>query len=150
VGSVSSNNTIIHASGSIARVERAFATQIDDFTLNGRAVYAPTKDPSVPDNLGGLIANVGGLNNVVVYHPQSVHSSATAQRVATGPGGGFTPSELRTAYDMNSLIATANGAGQTVAIFELDGYSASDVNQYLSFYGLGAAKYSNVLVDGAT
>jgi kumamolisin len=99
-----------------------------------------------------LIANVGGLNNVVVYHPLGLRNSATSQtsqRAATGPGG-YTPSELRTAYDMNPLIATANGAGQTVAIFELDSYLPSDVNQYLSFYGLGAPKYSNVLVDRAT
>jgi len=139
VGSVSPNNTLIHASGSVARVENAFQTQIDDFTLNGRTVFAPTKDPTVPNNLGGLIANVGGLNNVVVSHPLGLHSSATSQtsqtsqRAATGPGGGYTPSELRTAYDMYPLIATANGAGQTVAIFELAGYLPSDVNQYLSF-----------------
>jgi kumamolisin len=69
---------------------------------------------------------------------------------ATGPGGGFTPSELRTAYDMNALISSADGAGQTIALFELDGYEASDVDQYLGYYSLGSAKYSDVLVDGAT
>jgi subtilase family serine protease len=42
------------------------------------------------------------------------------------------------------------GAGQTTAIFELDGYDPSDIATYLSTYNLGSAKYSNVLVDGAT
>jgi hypothetical protein len=150
VQSVSPNNTLISASGSVAKVESAFETQIVDFSLDGRTVYAPTQEPSVPEELGNLITYVGGLNNVGVFRPAGLHSPVTAQRQATGPGGGFTPSELRTAYDMHSLISSADGTGQTVAIFELDGYLPADVDQYLSFYGLGAPKYSNVLVDGAT
>jgi kumamolisin len=150
VQSVSPNNTIIHASGTVATVQNAFQTQIEDFTLDGRTVYAPTNEPSVPDEVGNLIANVGGLNDVIVYHPLGLNKSAQSQVPATGPGGGYTPSELRAAYDMNPLISAADGTGQTAAIFELDGYLPADVNQYLSFYGLGAPKYSNVLVDGAT
>ncbi|WIG59094.1 MAG: Chitinase [Ktedonobacterales bacterium] len=144
VSSVSSNRTLIDASGSASAVERAFNVQIGDYSYHGRSVYAPTKEPSVPSTLAGLILNIGGLDNVAVYRP----ASPLAPR--TGPGGGYTPSELRTAYDMNSLISSADGTGQTVAIFELDGYKSSDVNAYLSNYSLGSAKYSNVLVDGAT
>lgn len=70
---------------------------------------------------------------------------------ATGPDGGYTPTELRTAYDENPLISNGDtGAGQTTALFELDGYNPSDISTYLSAYNLGPAKYSNVLVDGAT
>jgi subtilase family serine protease len=150
VSAVSSNRTLIDASASVATVERAFDTTIADFTLNGRSVYAPTVEPSVPNNLAGLILNIAGLDNVAVYHPQGLSQTMQAGMPNLGPGGGYTPSELRTAYDMNSLISSANGTGQTVAIFELDGYLPSDVNTYLSQYSLGSAKYSNVLVDGAT
>lgn len=150
VSSVSSNRTLIDASASVATVERAFDTTIADFTLNGRSVYAPTVEPSVPSNLAGLILNIAGLDNVALYHPQGLGQAIQARMPNLGPGGGYTPSELRTAYDMNSLISSANGTGQTVAIFELDGYLPSDVNTYLSQYSLGTAKYSNVLVDGAT
>ncbi|HEY7340568.1 MAG TPA: protease pro-enzyme activation domain-containing protein [Ktedonobacterales bacterium] len=151
VHSVSSNRTLIDASGSVATVERAFQTSISNYSVHGRSAYAPTVEPSVPDALSGMIVNIGGLDNVGVYtHAPIVQSRATGPRAGSGPGGGYTPSELRTAYDMNSLISSANGTGQTVAIFELDGYKTSDVNAYLSNYGLGSAKYSNVLVDGAT
>lgn len=144
VGSVSSNNTLINVSGSTAKVEKAFATSISDYTYEGRSVHAPTVEPSVPPRLAGMILSISGLDNVARYRPES------RQVAATGPGGGYTPTELRTAYDANSLLSSADGTGQTVAIFELDGYKASDINSYLSNYSLGAAKFSNVLVDGAT
>lgn len=144
VSAISANNTLITASGSVATVEKAFATSLSDYAFEGRNVHAPTVEPSVPPRLAGLILSISGLDNVAHYHP------TTSLAPATGPGGGYTPTELRTAYDANSLISTANGTGQTVAIFELDGYKATDVNTYLSNYSLGAAKYSNVLVDGAT
>ncbi len=149
VHSVSSNRTLIDASGSVATVERAFQTNIATYSLHGRTVYAPLVEPSVPDALSGMIVNIAGLDNVGVYTHAPI-LRATGPHAGSGPGGGYTPSELRTAYDMNSLISSATGSGQTVAIFELDGYKASDVNAYLSNYGLGSAKYSNVLVDGAT
>ncbi len=144
VSSVSPNRTLIDASASVAQVEAAFKTTINDYVLNGRSVYAPASEPSVPAALASLILSISGLDNVANYQPRA------SLRPATGPGGGYTPSELRTAYDANSLISSSSGSGQTVAIFELDGYKASDINTYLSQYSLGTAKYSNVLVDGAT
>ncbi|HZC04494.1 MAG TPA: protease pro-enzyme activation domain-containing protein [Ktedonobacterales bacterium] len=161
VRSVSSNHLLIDASGSVARVEAAFQTQIADYTYHGRMVYAPTAEPSVPAALAGMILNVGGLDDVGIYHhagatvAAKTTTSAATLRAATphagsGPGGAYAPSDLRTAYDMNSLIASDNGSGQTVAIFELDSYNSSDINAYLSYYGLGSAKYSNIIVDGAS
>ena len=148
VKSVASNNLLVDASGSVATVEQAFGVTLNDYDINGRTVYSPATDPTVPDTLGSAILNIGGLDNVAKYR----HASITQQaQPATGPGGGFTPTELRTAYDENSLIsAGGTGTGQTTAIFELDGYKSSDVAAYLSNYSLGTAKYSNVLVDGAT
>src|SRR5689334_11588555 len=150
---VAANHLLIDASGSVATVEAAFQTTLASYQVHGRTVYAPTTEPSVPDALTGLIVNISGLNDVGVRtHGPVIHTqSGDAQpHIGSGPGGSYAPSDLRTAYDMNSLISSANGTGQTVAIFELDGYKASDINSYLSYYGLGSAKYSNVLVDGAT
>jgi subtilase family serine protease len=148
VKSVAPNNLLVDASGSVATVEQAFGVTLNDYVINGRTVYSPSADPTVPDALGAVILNVGGLDNVAKYR----HSDVTRQaQPATGPGGGYTPTELRTAYDENSLIsAGGTGTGQTTAIFELDGYKAADVTTYLSNYGLGASRFSNVLVDGAT
>jgi len=151
IKSVSSNHLLIDAAGSVASVNRAFNVTVTDYRVGNRVVHAPTSEPSVPTALAGMIASVGGLDNVANYHPLR-NLSAKGKAVAhTGPGGGYTPSELRTAYDVNPLISNGdNGSGQTVAIFELDSYNPSDVNTYLSNYGLGSAKYSNVVVDGAS
>ncbi len=146
VSSVAPNRQLIDASGSTLAVERAFAVSLGQYNVGSRHVYAPMADPSVPAAIGGMILNVAGLDNVAHYRPLDTPQI----KPNPGPGGGYTPSELRTAYDMNSLISSDNGTGQTVAIFELDGYKASDINTYLSNYSLGSAKYSNVLVDGAT
>src|SRR5689334_10110674 len=128
VHSVAANHLLIDASGSVATVEAAFQTTLASYQVNGRTVYAPTTEPSVPDTLSGLIVNIAGLDDVGVYTHAPIiqnRSRATRPRVGSGPGGGYTPSELRTAYDMNSVISAnhADGTGQTVAIFELDGYT---------------------------
>src|SRR5690242_15689606 len=118
VHSVAANHLLIDASGSVATVEAAFQTTLASYQINGRTVYAPTTEPSVPDSLTGLIVNIGGLDDVGVYtHAPIIQNRGRATRphVGSGPGGGYTPSELRTAYDMNSLISSANGAGQTIA-----------------------------------
>jgi subtilase family serine protease len=147
VGNVSTNHTLIDASGTVAQVEKAFQVNLADYNLNGRKVYAPTNEPSIPTSLNGMILNIAGLDDVAQYrHPQA----SMIAHAGSGPGGGYTPTELRTAYDITSLDGTYDGTGQTVAIFELDGYKSSDVNAYLSNYSLGSSKYSNVLVDGAT
>ncbi|HEY7127299.1 MAG TPA: protease pro-enzyme activation domain-containing protein [Ktedonobacterales bacterium] len=146
VGSVASNHLLVDASGSVAQVERAFQVQIKNYNLNGRSFYAPDRNPLLPTNLSDAIQGVNGLDNMATWHPLLQPHIA-----ATGPGGGFTPSELRTAYDFNGIISNGDqGDGQTVAIFELDGYKASDVTTYESNYGLTGGTFSNILVDGAT
>jgi hypothetical protein len=150
IESIAPNRTLITVAGTVAQVERAFAVTIADYQLDGRTVYAPTAEPSVPASLGGLILAIAGLDNVAHYHPLGLRALTNARTAQSGPGG-YTPGELRTAYHISPLIdAGANGAGQTVALFELDGYQASDVDTYLQQYALGPARYSNVLVDGAT
>lgn len=147
VTSVSPNNALVDASGSVATVEQAFGVTLNDYQLNGRVVYAPTTDPSVPDMLGSAIANISGLNNVPLRH----HAVITQQNKQVPLIKGYTPEQLRAAYDVNLLQSNGGtGAGQTVALFELDGYKPADITTYLNTYHLGTPKYSDVLVDGVT
>jgi kumamolisin len=147
VGSISSNRTLIDVSGSASVVEKAFDVSLSNYSFHSRDVYAPTDEPSVPASLAGMIVSISGLDDVAQYH----HAPLDVKpHVGNGVGGGYDPTDLRDAYDMNSLVSSANGSGQTVAIFELDSYKSSDINTYLSQYGLGSAKYSNVVVDGAS
>ncbi|GCE09704.1 S53 family peptidase [Dictyobacter aurantiacus] len=148
IDAIAPNNLIVDATGTVGMAERAFNITINNYAYLQRTIYAPANDPSVPADLVDIIQCIAGLNNI----PQMHHASVSKRiRPLLGTGGGYTPDELRTAYGVNSLLhAGYNGTGQTIAIFELDGYQPSDVNTYLSTYNLGPPRYSNVFVDGAT
>ena len=110
VRSVSPDNTLIDAGGSVATVQQAFGVQIQDFDLDGRTVHAPVNEPSVPDALGGVIAGIGGMEDVAVAHALGLQHVATpSSRIArerppwVPAPAGYTPSELRNAYEMNQL-----------------------------------------------
>lgn len=91
-----------------------------------------------------MVLNISGLDNVAHYR------HAALQIHTTDPAGGFAPSDIRTAYDINPLLSSVDGTGQTTAIFELDGYLPSDVTTYLNNFNLGSPKFSNVFVDGTS
>ena len=49
---------------------------------------------------------------------------------------------------MNSLTSSYDGSGQTVGLFEFDGFQQSDINQYAQQFGLGSLTPTVVPVDG--
>ena len=66
-----------------------------------------------------------------------------------GPGSGYTADEIAGAYGLSSSYPGDEGQGQTVALFEQQAYSLSDVQTYLACYGIvGQASITNVNVDG--
>lgn len=151
ITSISSNNLLLNVTSSVSVANKAFEIVLNNYALGDRVAFAPNLNPAVPNSMVPFIQNITGLDDVVTYKPHILKIPHKASMRNTGPGGGYTPSELRTAYDVNPLInAGATGSGQTVGIFELDGYNPADINTYLSNYNLGTSKYSNVLVDGAT
>lgn len=152
---VAPNHLFVEASGTIGQIENAFDVQIDDFTYRGRTVYAPVGEPSVPSALTGDIAGIGGLDDVAVLshgpiRPVGPRPGEVQPAVGSGPSGGFIPSDLRVAYDLNPLIdgMGANGSGQTIALVEFDTFVPSDVSTYLSAFGLGGPNWQVVPVDG--
>ena len=149
------NRTLLDVSGPAAAVEAAFNLHLNHYQApDGRKFYAPDNDPEVPDVIASRIGGVIGLDNAAVRHAHSraVPAAETAQasplQIGTGPGGGLTPSDVRTAYNLNGV--TANGSGQTLGLFELDGYNATDVTSYVNYFGLPAVPLQNVLVDGVS
>ena len=155
VTSVAPNNLLIDATASVSAAERAFGVQIANYTLQGRAVYAPANDPSLPASISGMVRAIVGLNNVGVQHSHVINGGPVARAKqhpngGSGPGNYYGPSDLRNAYDMNSLVNSDSGTGSKIAIFELAGYTLSDITTYRSFFGLPALTVNNILVDGAT
>jgi subtilase family serine protease len=80
------------------------------------------------------------------------NAGANCPAAGTGGGGGqvaYIPSQLATAYNYDGLHnASLQGEGQTVGVFELDGYSQSDVQAYTQCFGGGNVPIQNVVLDG--
>jgi subtilase family serine protease len=147
ITSVASNREIVDATGTVAAVSSALGTTIGryhdpallrDFVANDSAV-------SVPNSVAPLILGVAGLNNHYLRH----HS--VRPHVGGGPAGGYTPVQLKTAYDVNPLAAAGfTGSGQHVGLFELDGFQQSNINTYDSNYGLASPAPTVQTVDGGS
>ena len=60
--------------------------------------------------------------------------------------GALTPKDIKTAYNLSTTALT--GAGQTMGLYELDGYLRSDISTYNSTYGLTNILLENVLTGG--
>jgi subtilase family serine protease len=155
---VSSNGLLIDANATVAQVEAAFGVTINNYKIGPRTFYANANAPTIPSSLSSLIISIGGMDNSVKLRPlyqlapsQSATSKGTGQARALQPLAGYGPTDLLGAYDGASLHqGGVTGNGQTVAVFELDGYQQSDITQYLQTNNLGNPSISNVLVDGST
>jgi subtilase family serine protease len=151
VNQVSPNGLLIDATASIATVQNAFQVQINTYQSGSRSFYANAAVPTIPDTLSSLVLSIGGMDNSVHQQPLThLTPSAAAQPSHKAQGSnGYGPTELRGAYDSTPLAqASIQGDNQTVAVFELDGYNSSDINQYFKNNALGTPNVSNVLVDG--
>lgn len=130
---------LVKVSGRAAAVEKAFGVQLNHYrTADGRIFRGHETDPVIPVPLEPHLSAVTGLSNLTgIFHPRlrlAANRTGTLGRAApaftgtTGPNFGLAPSDIKTIYGLNSLPLT--GAGQTVALFELDGYNPSDITAY--------------------
>lgn len=151
-----SNRTLMNVSGRSDLIEKAFNIQLHHYQKScGRTFYAPDKDPEVPSFIANKIHGIVGLDNHAARRcyirqkhaeEKSLATNAASQAHPSGPGGGYSPKDILTAYNLNGV--QANGANQVIALFELGKYQVSDINVYTQHFGLPAANLKNILVDG--
>ncbi|HJV67155.1 MAG TPA: protease pro-enzyme activation domain-containing protein [Geomonas sp.] len=146
------NRLILNVAATVDQVERAYNLHMHRYQdTDGREFFAPDNDPEVPAAIASLIRGVVGLDNAALRRPHSQFRSAgpaaaTGRQIGTGPGGGLTPANITTAYNLSGV--SANGSGQVLGLFELDGFNASDISAYTSYFGLTPVPLKTVLVDG--
>jgi subtilase family serine protease len=180
VGSVSSNRLIVKVSSTTAIAERVFATTLVRYRLSsGALVYANLSAPRVPAGLAGGIQAIAGLSDLALSRPEdllgpgshasaSVSSSLKADAADTGGpqpcaaatsaasvASAYTADQLASAYGFSGLYAAGDlGAGETIAVLELEPFSKSDVEAYDEcYFPTQAATMASVLhvlyVDGS-
>ncbi len=166
------NHMLIDFSGPQSLAERVFGVTINDYQDPlGRDFFANANVPTLPAYLASFVTFVGGLDNAnQFYHPPitSQNTSSTNPKAGAncpsagqaGGGGGifgglggnqvaYIPNQFAKAYNYDALhSAGLQGAGQTVGVFELDGYSSSDIQAYTQCFGGGSVPLKNVLLDG--
>src|SRR5260221_3922149 len=120
------NHLVVDAVGTVAQAEQAFQVQINDYiSPGGQLFYANANAPTLPAQIGPLVATVSGLDNTIQYHRSPVepgqapmrlgahplHTASVAGAATTScpqPGSSvaptsYTPSQIATAYDFTRL-----------------------------------------------
>ncbi|HBE26631.1 MAG TPA: hypothetical protein DDW33_13195 [Ktedonobacter sp.] len=170
------NHLVIDFSGPEALAEQTFGVTIKDYRSPlGRHFFANANVPTLPAYLANFVSFIGGLDNAnQFYHPPitspngnlthnpNAGANCPSAGVSSGGSGGggifgglggsqvsYIPNQFAKAYNYDGLhSAGLQGAGQTVGVFELDGYSQSDVQTYTQCFGGGSVPISNVILDG--
>ncbi|GAX55269.1 S53 family peptidase [Streptomyces olivochromogenes] len=145
VGTVHSGNLLVDASGTAAQLEKAFGTKLSTWkdAASGRAFYANDTAPTLPTAIASLVSDVAGLNNRAQLH----HQAPSTVTPRNGPGGGYTPLQLKGGYNVSG---TYTGSGQKIALLEFDGFQQSNITKYDTNYSLGSPTPTVQKVDGGS
>lgn len=126
--------------GSANAVETAFNLHLLNYkSTEGNLFYASDTEPSVPADIANVISGVVGLDNAHApkpnsqWIPMSSASRPMPQIAGSGPGG-LSPQDIQNAYSSIGNPSNFPGGGETLGLFEQDGYNASDVNAYVSYF----------------
>ncbi len=145
------NRLLLDVQGSAADIEKAFHLKLGVFPhpAEARTFFSPDTEPSIDGDLAVL--HISGLHNFTTPYPMSQRAdpadpaAIAVPRAGTGPGGSFMGKDFRAAYAPG---VTLTGQGQSIGLFELDGFYASDITDYEQQAGLPNVPLKTVLVGG--
>ncbi|HTV39239.1 MAG TPA: protease pro-enzyme activation domain-containing protein [Candidatus Sulfotelmatobacter sp.] len=151
VAQTHSDRMLVDVTGSVGTIQKVFHTtmRVYQHPVENRTFFAPDTDPVI--NLSVPIKHIDGLDNFFIPHPEIKRASPSNSRsgisraLGSGPSGEYMGKDFRAAYVPGVAL---DGAGQTVGLFELDGYYASDITFYEQTNSLPLQTLVNVAVDG--
>jgi hypothetical protein len=129
------NRIGLDVTGTVAQIEQAFYANVILATRpDGSQFYRLDRQPSV--DLGVQLLGVSGLDNYVMPRPLA----------GTAPiAGTYQSSDLRGAYAAGMACNGLTGAGQSVGLFQLTGFSPGDITAYQTNTGLAGVPAVQVL-----
>jgi subtilase family serine protease len=167
-GRVSANSLSIPVTATAGELAHAFSTSFSRVALaTGTSAVVNRQAPSLDSGIAPDVQSVLGLNTLATAKPLLIHPHAAtaltpqdrAHVVTGGPQpcaaasqqgaaqGGYTADQIAAAYGMSGLYQSGDeGAGQTVAILELEPYDLSDIQAYGACFGVNP-QIANVTVD---
>jgi hypothetical protein len=166
VTEVSSDGLFVSFRGTAGEIGHAFHTGLESYRLsNGSLGQQATSAISVPASIGPSVLAVIGLNDLVepqpvgavrrpagsrgtvrstkastLSRPTGSASACPAAQAAAKAADGLTDDEIAHSYGASGLYASGDvGAGQHIALYELEPFSRSDVDTFDTCYFGGAA-----------
>lgn len=139
------NRLLLDVTGTAAAVEKAFHVTLRTYhhPTEPRDFFAPDTGATVDASLP--MADVEGLNNFSRPHPKRVRKLKMHDvvRYGTAPDGSedFFGNDFRNAYVPGT---TLTGSGQSVGLFEFDGYFVNDIFNYAKEAGNGR---TNIIIE---
>jgi kumamolisin len=141
------SRTIVDVSAPASIVESTFGVRLNAYAdAAGRSYHVPDRTLQLPSKLSDLGASVVGLDNAPVARPHFRLNATLSPSQSLTPVG-FSPAQIKKAYNIPTSLT---GAGQTIALMELDGYKASDIQQYRNQWGITGTPIENIMVDSAS
>jgi subtilase family serine protease len=173
-GQPSADGLSIPVTATTGAVSQAFSVSFAHVSLqNGSSAIVNQQAPALDTSVAPDIQAVLGLDTLSQAKPLFVRPHAAGEpaparaHVATsgpqpcaaasavGAGeGGFTADQIASAYGLPGLYTSGGpgggpdeGAGQTVAVLELEPYDSADISAYEQCYGTNV-RIANIPVDG--
>ncbi len=176
-GQVSSDGLVIPVRTTAARVQSALHVHLSAYSVEGRSAFAATTPPSLPSSIATAVQAITGLDTVDLPRPHISVSAQHAPGVFPSPAaahlvpaqhlgprtagpscaavttqaanhGAWTACQIASAYGFTSAYANGDlGAGETIALYEEEPYSPSDVQSFEQAYGISTT-VTQVNVDG--
>jgi subtilase family serine protease len=148
------NRMLLDASGPVSAVQQALHVHMLAYhhPLEARDFFAPDAEPSLDAPV--RILDIGGLDNFASRQSYAhADTNFLARSGGPTPYGGSGIGGLYSGYDFRDAYmphVTLTGAGQSVGLFEMDGYRPSDVTAYELGAGLPNVTLTNVFLDSIT
>ena len=145
------NRVVLDVEGAVTDIEKALHVTMRTYQhpTEKRTFFAPETEPSL--DLTVSVLHISGLDNFKLPHPKHLIIGAGAvggkdgSKSGSAPGGAYMGNDFRAAY-LPGVSLT--GTGQTVGLFQFDGYYANDITAYEAKASLPNVPLQNVLLDG--
>ncbi len=167
IAALSRDGLILHFTGTARAIGTAFHTGLENYRLSdGTRGRATTSAITLPSSIAGSVTAVLGLNTLTGILPIGVlRAPASAKGKITAPGrpsfahvkgapkacpqataaanlfGGLTDDQIAHSYGAFGLYSAGDfGAGQHIALYELEPFARSDMKAFdTCFFGASAA-----------
>lgn len=133
-------------SGTVDRVERAFATEMHRYAIGGQTHFAMGLAPTIPADLAHVVVGLHGTDDLRPDPPRRTRVAPDFRQQGSSTYE-LSPPDFAVIYDVSPLYATGiDGTGQKIAIAGQTSIYAADVAAFRSTFGLPDVQPTDLLV----